>query len=393
MNAPMIAGSIEISELHRPLKLTLRLRHSLNRPRGDVLAEDVFRRILCWERKRAERSDRCFLLMLAHVKKAHQASKSQRTLSEIVSALASATRETDIAGWYREGEILGVIFTELGSGNWEAKQNFARNKVIRSLRSKLSPEQVDRIHITFHFFPEKWGKASGGALADPNFYPDLFEQGEVRKFSRIVKRVLDIGGSIAALVLCSPLLVLIALAIKLTSKGPVLFKQERVGQYGLGFTFLKFRSMKRENDPSIHREYVRRLIGGQADLSGAGQNQSAVYKIQNDPRVTRLGKFLRKTSLDELPQLINVLKGEMSLVGPRPPIPYELETYQTWHRRRVQEAKPGITGLWQVSGRSRLKFDDMVRLDLQYAKTWSLWLDIKILLRTPMAVLFGAGAY
>jgi lipopolysaccharide/colanic/teichoic acid biosynthesis glycosyltransferase len=151
--------------------------------------------------------------------------------------------------------------------------------------------------------------------------------------------------------------------------------------------------MKCENDPKIHQEYVRRFIAGEANPAGAGDNQNAVYKIQNDPRITCLGKFLRKTSLDELPQFINVLKGEMSLVGPRPPIPYELETYQIWHRRRLLEAKPGITGLWQVNGRSRLKFDDMVRLDLQYAKTWSLWLDIKILLQTPRAVLFGAGAY
>jgi lipopolysaccharide/colanic/teichoic acid biosynthesis glycosyltransferase len=147
------------------------------------------------------------------------------------------------------------------------------------------------------------------------------------------------------------------------------------------------------NDPGIHQKYVKRFIAGEVDLAQSGHGQNVVYKIQQDPRVTRVGKFLRKTSLDELPQLINVLKGEMSLVGPRPPIPYESEVYEVWHRRRVLEAKPGITGLWQVNGRSRLKFNDMVRLDLQYAKTWSLWLDIKILLQTPRAVLFGEGAY
>jgi len=204
---------------------------------------------------------------------------------------------------------------------------------------------------------------------------------------------MDIAGSLAALILCGPLFVLIALAIKLTSKGPILFKQERVGRYGSRFTFLKFRSMECDNDSRIHREYVKRFIAGEADQARGSHTQDVVYKIQDDPRVTRVGKFLRKTSLDELPQFINVLKGDMSLVGPRPPIPYELEGYQIWHRRRVLESKPGITGLWQVNGRSRLKFDDMVRLDLQYAKTWSLWLDIKILLRTPRVVLFGAGAY
>jgi len=374
-------------------KVALRLRISSNRHGHEVLAEDAFRRIFCWERKRVERSGRRILLMLVHVERALLANQSERTLSEISSALSGATRETDLAGWYREGAILGVIFTELGNGNWEAMQDSTLTKVITSLREKLRPEQVDRIHISFHSFPEKWDKTSRGRLANAKFYPDLFERDEGKKFSRIVKRSMDIVGSIAALMLCSPLFVFIALAIKLSSKGPILFKQERVGRYGLPFTFLKFRSMECVNDPRIHREYVRKFIAGKADPAGVGDNQNVVYKIQDDPRVTRVGKFLRKTSLDELPQFINVLKGEMSLVGPRPPIPYELEAYQIWHRRRVLEAKPGITGLWQVNGRSRLKFDDMVRLDLQYAKTWSLWLDIKILLQTPRAVLFGAGAY
>lgn len=390
----MLTEMIEKSASPRLPNITLRLRLSLSGPRHEVLAEDVFRRIFCWERKRAERSNRCFLLMLVRVENSLKTSKSEKTLFEIASALSGATRETDIAGWYKEDAILGVIFTELGNtGNWEAVQDSARTKVIASLRAKLSPEQVDRIYISFYLFPEKWDKDSRGRLANAMLYPDLFERNEAGKLSRIVKRLMDIVGSIAALIFCSPLLVIIALATKLTSKGPILFKQERVGRYGSRFTFLKFRSMKCENDPKIHQEYVRRFIAGEVNPAGAGDNQNPVYKIQDDPRVTRLGKFLRKTSLDELPQFINVLKGEMSLVGPRPPIPYELEAYQIWHRRRLLEAKPGITGLWQVNGRSRLKFDDMVRLDLQYAKTWSLWLDIKILLQTPRAVLFGAGAY
>jgi len=147
------------------------------------------------------------------------------------------------------------------------------------------------------------------------------------------------------------------------------------------------------SDARIHREYVKQYIAGEADVARVSHTQNVVYKIHSDPRITRVGKFLRKSSLDELPQFINVLRGDMSLVGPRPPIPYELEGYKIWHRRRVLESKPGITGLWQVNGRSRVKFDDMVRMDLQYAKTWSLWLDVKILLQTPTAVLFGAGAY
>jgi lipopolysaccharide/colanic/teichoic acid biosynthesis glycosyltransferase len=150
--------------------------------------------------------------------------------------------------------------------------------------------------------------------------------------------------------------------------------------------------MRVGNDSTIHKEYVSRFIAGKITGSN-GDKASGVFKITNDPRITPLGRLLRKTSLDELPQLFNVLSGEMSLIGPRPPVPYEFECYGIWHRRRVLEIKPGITGLWQVNGRSRTSFDDMVRLDLQYARDWSLWLDVKILLRTPAAVLSGDGAY
>jgi exopolysaccharide biosynthesis polyprenyl glycosylphosphotransferase len=331
--------------------------------------------------------------MLVDAGRVFQANRNQRVLTRILLALSGSTRETDIAGWYREGAVLGVIFTEVRRAERNALQNLVLAKLREALHVGLGAEWVDQIRISFHFFPEDWDKPSVSSLSDEKLYPDLFERNEARKLPHFVKRAMDIVGSSMALILFSPLFVVIALAIKLTSKGPILFRQERVGRYGLRFTFLKFRSMECENNPSIHREYVRRFITGEVDAARVGHNENVVYKIQGDPRVTCVGKFFRKTSLDELPQFINVLKGEMSLVGPRPPIPYELESYQIWHRRRVLEAKPGITGLWQVNGRSRLKFDDMVRLDLQYAKTWSLWLDIKILLRTPTAVLFGTGAY
>ena len=151
--------------------------------------------------------------------------------------------------------------------------------------------------------------------------------------------------------------------------------------------------MRSGNNPAIHEEFVKRLIAGAINSEQTTAHQQTVYKLTDDPRVTAVGRFLRKTSLDELPQFLNVLMGEMSLVGPRPPILYEVERYDLWHRRRLREVKPGITGLWQVTGRSRTKFNDMVRLDLQYAKSWSLWLDLKILWRTPRAVLMGDGAY
>jgi len=374
-------------------KFAFRLRISSNRRRHEVLAEDVFRRVFCWERKRAERSGRCFLLMLVHVRSILQTNHKERALSEIVAALSRSTRETDLAGWYREGAMLGVIFTEIREGNRKALESLTSAKVTASLRSRLSPEQLEKMHISFHFFPEEGDKSGLGQPASAELYPDLLERDEKRKFSRFVKRSMDIVGSLAALILFSPLFLFICLAIKLTSKGPLLFKQERVGRYGSRFTFLKFRSMECGSDARIHREYVKQYIAGEADAARASHTQNAVYKIQSDPRITRVGKFLRRSSLDELPQFMNVLRGDMSLVGPRPPIPYELEDYQIWHRRRVLESKPGITGLWQVNGRSRVKFDDMVRMDLHYAKTWSLWLDVKILLQTPTAVLFGAGAY
>jgi lipopolysaccharide/colanic/teichoic acid biosynthesis glycosyltransferase len=173
----------------------------------------------------------------------------------------------------------------------------------------------------------------------------------------------------------------------------VIFEQERLGRFGARFKCLKFRTMFTNNDPKIHQEFIQQFISGKEECGKENESQQAVYKIINDPRVTPIGAFLRKTSLDELPQFWNVLRGDMSLVGPRPPVPYEFEIYDIWHRRRVLDIKPGVTGLWQVSGRSRTRFDDMVRLDLRYCQTWSLWLDLKILISTPRAVFGGDGAY
>jgi len=148
--------------------------------------------------------------------------------------------------------------------------------------------------------------------------------------------------------------------------------------------------MRVDADQGVHQQFVTQFIKAGAQLHPVGRN--VVFKLTKDKRITPLGRILRKTSLDELPQLWNVLRGEMSLVGPRPPLPYEVDTYRPWHRRRVVDAKPGITGLWQVKGRSRTTFDEMVRLDLEYARTRSLWLDLRILLATPGAVISGKGA-
>jgi lipopolysaccharide/colanic/teichoic acid biosynthesis glycosyltransferase len=186
---------------------------------------------------------------------------------------------------------------------------------------------------------------------------------------------------------------IIAAIIKLTSKGPVLFRQVRIGQHGRKFTFLKFRSMYFKNDHTIHQEYVKRLIAGTASPVEESGRAPEVFKLTNDPRITPFGRFLRKTSIDEIPQFLNVLSGSMSLVGPRPPVPYEFECYEMWHRQRLVAVKPGITGQWQVGGRSRTTFDEMVRIDLKYSSSWTVWGDIKILSQTPRAVLSGVGAY
>jgi lipopolysaccharide/colanic/teichoic acid biosynthesis glycosyltransferase len=261
------------------------------------------------------------------------------------------------------------------------------------LRTHLSLEQFNQISLSFHLFPEDWNQNQPERPSNPTLYPDLELRDESRRVFRVMKRLMDIAGSGLALLALSPLFLVIAGAIKLTSKGPVFFRQRRVGQYGESFVFLKFRSMYMNNDASLHKEYVRRLIAGQAERKPSNGNGRGVYKLTNDPRVTPVGTWLRRTSLDEIPQFWNVLVGEMSLVGPRPAIAYEVEAYDLWHRRRLLEARPGITGLWQVNGRSRVKFDEMVRLDLRYARTWSPWLDLKILLRTPRAVVLGEGAY
>ncbi len=209
---------------------------------------------------------------------------------------------------------------------------------------------------------------------------------------RLGKRLMDIFGAAIALVLAAPLMAVIAAVVRLTSKGPALFKQQRIGYQGRPFTMFKFRTMRVGCDDALHRQYVRKLIQGRNGEINFGTADRPLYKLANDPRITPVGHFLRRTSLDELPQLINVLLGQMSLVGPRPPLPFEVESYKSWHLRRILEAKPGITGLWQVYGRSATTFDEMVRLDLLYARQHSLLLDIKLILKTLTAVVAANGA-
>jgi len=358
-----------------------------------VLSEGAFHRMISLERKRTERSRKPFLLMLLDTGNHPQPDKNRKVLDKILSALSLSTRETDITGWYKNNCVVGVMFTEFGVDDRNTILSTLMTRVSETLRTNLSSQHFNQISISFHLFPEEWNHDIPERPSNPTLYPDLTRRDNAKKFFCVVKRIMDIAGSGLALLLFTPVLLAIAIAIKLTSKGPVFFRQKRVGQHGEQFVFLKFRSMYVNNDASVHKAYVKQLIAGSAPSHPGNGNGDGVYKLTRDSRITRVGAFLRRTSLDELPQFVNVLKGEMSLVGPRPAIAYEVEAYDIWHRRRVLEAKPGITGLWQVNGRSRIKFDDMVRLDLRYAKTWSPWMDLKILLRTPGAVAFGDGAY
>jgi exopolysaccharide biosynthesis polyprenyl glycosylphosphotransferase len=350
------------------------------------VSQEMFAGMLSLEQKRCERSGRSFVLVLVH---SPLFASTTRLAQVVTAALCRSIRDIDIKGWYRANSIFGVIFTEIDSCQGRSIAALLLQKVSNVLETAIPSKEFGQVRLSCRVFPEDWAGLSAEEVrkaVNP-------QSNNRRKLSRALKRSIDIAGSLFALVMLSPLLAMIAGVIKLTSKGPILFRQSRHGWYGESFIFLKFRSMYEKNDPKIHEEYMQRLISGDPQVHHSGGNRAPVYKMTNDPRVTPVGRFLRRTSLDELPQLLNVLSGHMSLVGPRPPLPYEVAKYARWHVRRLWEAKPGITGLWQVHGRSRTTFDEMVRLDVHYGRTWSIWLDLKILLLTPWAVLTGSGAY
>jgi lipopolysaccharide/colanic/teichoic acid biosynthesis glycosyltransferase len=358
-----------------------------------VFQVETFHRMLTLERRRAERSRKPFVLMLIDAQAVIEPGNGATFIERFTSAVCDAARETDIVGWYKESAILAVIFTEVSLDGKHPITEVLESKVGKVLKDRLGSKLVSVLAVTTHLFPESWDKDSPDRVADIKLYPDLSRRVSKKRLPTIVKRGIDVVGGGLLLIVLSPLFAAIALAIKLASKGPVIFEQERMGQFGKSFKCLKFRTMYTNNDPKIHREYVQSFIAGKMENGPKNEAEPVVYKLTNDPRVTPIGRLLRKTSLDEFPQLWNVLRGEMSLVGPRPPVRYEFEVYDVWHRRRVLEVKPGITGLWQVSGRSRTCFDDMVRLDLRYSQSWSLWLDVKILLATPLAIVEGDGAH
>jgi lipopolysaccharide/colanic/teichoic acid biosynthesis glycosyltransferase len=347
-----------------------------------------FRHILRVERMRTERSKKPFLLLLLDISLLIETTKDIKVINKIKASLNPSLREVDIRGWYQNNRTIGVLFTEITSID-EVFIDTIIHKIFNRFSERLNPNWIKKINISYHIFPETNHRSLAGEAFNINLYPDIVRKDLSKKLSLFMKNILDIAGSASALLLFAPLFLIIAAVIKATSPGPVFFRQERVGLNGRIFLFYKFRSMETNNDPLKHKEYITRFINQQKTAA----IEPGIFKLTDDSRITGFGHFIRKTSLDELPQLINVLKGDMSLVGPRPPIPYECNLYDIWHRRRLLSARPGITGLWQVMGRSRTTFDEMVRLDLKYLREWNLLLDLKILLMTPKAVISGSGAF
>ncbi|HZH91698.1 MAG TPA: sugar transferase [Pyrinomonadaceae bacterium] len=285
----------------------------------------------------------------------------------------------DLAETIRETAANEVIVADPGVSGDLLFDVMMRVGRIRGVEFRIAPS-------LFNCLPRKTEIDQIGALP----MIQLFRE-PLSSTARIVKRGMDILVASLALAVLSPLWLIIAAVIKLDSPGGVFYKQERVGMDGRIFLFLKFRTMQSGSDDAAHRDYQRKYIAGQSETN-LGDETRPVYKLRTDPRVTGVGRILRRLSLDELPQLLNVLRGDMSVVGPRPPIPYEVEAYELWHRKRL-DMKPGLTGLWQVSGRNRLSFEEMVRLDLFYIENWSLLLDLKIILRTLPVMLRGDNAY
>jgi lipopolysaccharide/colanic/teichoic acid biosynthesis glycosyltransferase len=362
-----------------------------------LYSEEFFNRLLDTEMRRCERSKEPIVLMLADVSYFPEKAEKTILIRDIREILSTLTRDTDIKGWYVQDSVVGVLFTEIANidDNFMSKAHQIINKCSRQLSVRLGADAYSQLDITWQVFPEEFSSIIESS--------DLEEERmrlvgpKIRSMSAsslFVKRFFDIVGSTFGIALTAPVMVILAILIKVSSRGPVLFRQERIGQGGKTFSFLKFRSMYTDNDPTIHREYVKNLITGATSNNGDCQpGRNGAFKIQNDPRVTPIGRILRRMSLDELPQFFNVLKGNMSLVGPRPPLRYECEDYEPWHRHRVLDMKPGITGLWQVTGRSSTSFDEMVRLDIKYIREWSIWLDLRIIFRTASVVISGTGAY
>ena len=342
---------------------------------------------------------------------AHLDTANTNGLHRTVDSLARTMRRSDLWGRYARDK-LGLLLTDTNeaaakrvisrmahhvSNHTNSKPTpitlkpggYALIEYPKTLEQDLLKEIVERSerkedHTTLDGNGSRAVRGNGGGelglLEQTSLSARRMADGFNARFYEKGKRCIDVAGAIVGLLITAIVSVPIAVLIKTTSRGPILFKQKRIGRKGQEFTFLKYRTMYHNCDQNLHKEYMERLIRDEAEKRE--RKGEAYYKLADDPRITPVGRFLRKGSIDELPQFYNVLKGEMSLVGPRPPIAYEVRKYEAWQLRRILEAKPGITGLWQVSGRSTMTFKEQVRLDLRYLENQSLWQDIKILFKT-----------
>ena len=340
----------------------------------EVVSGPEFRRELEREKRRAERSQRALSLTVLRV-------PSEDAAGGLVAELLAIKRETDLVGWL-DAATLAVLCVDT---NAQGRKGFLR-KV-----TKLTAGRG--VAMDAATFPDAlFESLARGCAADVDAQAERLIAGEAESAGYAGKRTFDCFFAALALLVLAPLLLLVALVIALESPGPPIYRQKRLGRGGVPFTFYKFRSMWSDVDDRIHRDFVLGLIrDGDAQPAPPGSRANP-YKLSGDARITRVGRFIRKTSIDELPQLFNVLRGDMSLVGPRPPLPYEAANYEPWHLRRILGIQPGLTGLWQVEGRSRVGFNEMVRMDLRYLRKCSFGLDLRILVRTVRVVLTCYGA-
>jgi len=359
-------------------------------PFGDALPLQDFRKDLEREKRRSDRCKSPLSLVL------FQVGDDARNTVAFLDVVHRITREIDVVG-HVGNDLIALLCPNTDESGVRAAlrkveasaQGLGANAVAVVTHPDLLFDRISAGELSRGLTKPTEGNAEATRLT-PAFVSDRRER---KAHGYALKRTIDIAGAVAGVVVLSPLMLLTAIAVGLTSRGPIIFRQTRVGQGGKPFNFYKFRSMTVGSDDRIHRAYVADLIDGKVhpnEISADGGQR--LYKLRSDPRITPVGQFIRKTSIDELPQLFNVLKGDMSLVGPRPPIPYEASRYQAWHLRRLFDAKPGLTGLWQVEGRSKVSFDEMVRMDLRYIRDCSLELDLRILAKTVKVVLRCEGA-
>ena len=345
-----------------------------------VLSKHEFGAQLQREKRRSDRSKAAFSIAL--LKLDTEVGDAGLNVRLLLQNACDCVRDTDMLGYLGNG-CVAVLLTdtsECGTTSFSERIVECTKGVPFSIATATYPDDLfDRLLSQAHETP-----ALDAFLFDDRDGPN--------RLWLALKRGLDVAGALAAIAVLAPVMAIVAMAVAITSPGPVVFKQVRLGLRGTPFVFYKFRSMYSNADERIHREFVRNLIRQDENAEGTSGSTRAWSKMRGDPRITPLGAFLRSTSLDELPQLFNVLKGDLSLVGPRPPLPYEVEQYEPWHLRRIMATKPGISGLWQVESRGQSMFDDMVRLDLRYIRNCSLKLDLRILLKTVKVVLFRNGA-